>query len=107
MLTTDINGVEIFSAGVWNGDKYSVADLDEMIRAFKETQGGYRPFIKLGHNDQQQLLQADGMPAAGYIGDVYREGDKLKANFTDVPKKIAELISVKAYRKVSCEIYWV
>lgn len=105
METKDISGVEIFSAGVWNGDKYTTGDLDQMVRAFEETSKGYRPFLKLGHNNEQKLLAEDGLPAAGYIGRLYRMGEKLLADFVDIPNKIALLIEKKAYRKVSSEIY--
>lgn len=105
MKTRSIPGVEVFSAGTWNGDPYSVADIDEMVRAFEETHKGYRPFLKLGHNEDQKLLAEDGLPAAGYIGQLYRKGEKLVADFIDVPDKIANLIDIKAYRKVSAEIY--
>jgi hypothetical protein len=101
-----IMGVEIFSAGTWNGDKYEVQDLDSMIEAFKENEKGFRPPLKLGHDEKQKLLQNDGMPAAGWVGNVYRKGKKLVADFVDIPKKIAELIKNKSYRKVSSEIYW-
>lgn len=101
-----IKNVEIFSAGVWNGDKYTTQDLDEMVNAFEENKVGFRPFLKLGHDRDQKILQNSGMPAAGWIGRVFRKGDKLLADFIDIPKKIFELIEKKAYRKVSSEIYW-
>ena len=100
-----IDGVQIFSAGVWNGDEYTVGDLDQMVKAFEETSQTVRPFLKLGHSTKQALLESEGLPAAGWIGKIYREGDKLFANFIDIPNKIHELIVNKAYRKVSSEIY--
>lgn len=101
----DINGVEIFSAGVWNGDKYTTKDLDSMVEAFNETKEHVRPFLKLGHSDKQKILESEGLPAAGWIGKIYRNGEKLLADFIDIPNKIYELIENKAYRKVSSEIY--
>lgn len=101
-----IEGVEIFSEGKWNGDVYSIADLDEMVRAFKETAATCRPALKLGHNEDQELLKGDGYPAAGWIGNLYRQGKKLIADFIDIPEKIYELIENKAYRHVSAEVYW-
>ncbi len=100
-----IQSVEIFSAGKWNGDEYSVKDLDEMVKAFEENKDHIRPFLKLGHDDNQSLLQQDGLPAAGWVENIYRKGDKLMADFFDMPSKVYELIQRKAYRKVSCEIY--
>lgn len=100
-----VKSVEIFSAGTWNGDSYTIEDLDQMVKAFEENKDHVRPFLKLGHAEDQKLLQAEGLPAAGWVEQVYRKGDKLMADFTDIPGKIYELIHRKAYRKVSCEIY--
>lgn len=102
----NIDGVEIFAAGTWNGDKFTVEDLDEMAKAFSETKHKFKPFLKLGHDDKQEMLQKEGMPAAGWIANVYRKGNKLLADFVDIPKKIYDLIQKNAYRKVSSEIYW-
>lgn len=104
--TYSITGVEVFSSGVWNGDEYTIEDLQGMVEAFNETQKGVRPYIKLGHDDKQELLQQDGLPAAGWIERLYINGDKLVADICDIPKKIYDLIQTKAYRKVSSEIYW-
>lgn len=101
-----IQGVEIFSAGTWNGDEYTMEDLHGMVYAFDKHKHAVRPFLKLGHDENQKLLQNDGLPAAGWIDKLYVKGEKLCADFCDIPKKIFELISNKAYRKVSSEIYW-
>ena len=104
--THSIKGVEVFSQGTWNGDEYTSEDLEEMVTAFNETHKGVRPYIKLGHDDNQELLQKDGLPAAGWIDRLYIMGDKLVADISDIPEKIYNLIQSKAYRKVSSEIYW-
>lgn len=104
--TYSIQGVEVFSVGKWNGDPYTLEDLKDMINAFEETKQGIPPYLKLGHDDNQNLVQNDGMPAAGWISRLYIKGEKLVADFIDIPKKIFQLISSKAYRKVSSEIYW-
>jgi hypothetical protein len=101
-----INGVEVFSVGTWNGDTYTQADLEEMVKAFNATAKTLRPPLKLGHDDKQKLLQKDGMPAAGWIDKLYIKGGKLVADFVDIPSKIYQLIKNKAYRNVSSEIYW-
>lgn len=104
--TYSIQGIEVFSEGTWNGDTYTKEDLQEMVDAFEETKKGVRPYLKLGHDEKQNLLQQDGLPAAGWIERVYIQGEKLMADFIDIPKKIYDLIQTKAYRKVSSEIYW-
>jgi Mu-like prophage I protein len=98
--------VEVFSVGEWNGDEYTLDDLHDMVKAFDETKAGVQPYLKLGHDPKQKLIQADGLPAAGWIDKLYVRGEKLIADFGDIPKKIFELIQNQAYKKVSCEIFW-
>jgi len=101
-----IRGVEIFSAGVWNGDEYNEKDLDEMVRAFNETSKTFRPALKLGHDEKQAILQNDGLPAAGWVGALYRIGKKLLADFIDIPEKVHHLLERGAYKRVSSEVFW-
>lgn len=103
--THRIQGVEIFAAGKWNGDQYTMDDLQEMVKAFNENPT-LKPYLKLGHDDNQLLIQQDGYPAAGWIERVYIKGEKLVADFCDIPQKIYDLIQQKSYRKVSSEIFW-
>jgi hypothetical protein len=101
-----INGVEIFSVGKWNGDNYTENDLKEMVQAFNDTKDGVRPFLKLGHDNKQKLVQEDGLPAIGWVNKIYIKNKKLYADFIDIPSKIYALIEARAYRKVSSEIFW-
>ena len=101
----EIKGVEIFAEGTWNGHNITADHLANIEAAFHSTKGKVLPHLKLGHDDNQEFLQKDGLPAAGWINNVYREGRKLLADFVDIPDKVAELIKKKAYRKVSSEIY--
>jgi len=101
-----LEGVEIFSVGTWHGDEWTEAHLDGVVKAFDETKKGFQPYLKLGHDPDQKLLQIDGFPAAGYAEKLYRVGGKLLADIGSVPKKIFQLLKNKAYRKVSCEIYF-
>lgn len=102
----DIDDVEIFRVGTWNGDKYSQKDLEDIVKSFEEIGGVLKPFVKLGHNGKQGLLKSDGMPAAGWITSLKMKGDTLLAKFSSVPEKIYELIKNKAYGRISAEIYW-
>lgn len=101
-----IEGVEIFAPGEWNGDKYTLDDLDEMVKAFSEMSETFKPPLKLGHSEEQKILQDDGLPAAGWVGKLYRQGERLLADFVDIPQKVYDLIRKGAYRKVSSEIFW-
>jgi len=104
--TFDINGVEIFAEGVWNGDRYTAQDIEDMVRSFEETKGTLRPYLKLGHDNEQLLAQRDGLPAVGWIERLRKVGTKLVADFVKVPKKVYELIQSGAYRRVSSEIFF-
>lgn len=104
--TYNISGVEVFSAGKWNNDNYSISDLHEMVTAFNSLKGGFKPYLKLGHDDHQKLAKSSGLPSIGWVENLYVRGEKLLADFNYIPKKIFQLIKSKAYRKVSCEIYW-
>ena len=100
-----INSVEIMSVGRWNGKDITEEKLDQVIDAFQATKDFSLPVLKLGHNSDQDLLKKDGLPAAGYVANVYKKGNKLLADFVDIPDKIFKLIKKKAYKKVSVELY--
>jgi len=101
--TFNINGIEIFSTGVWNGDKYTAKDLDAMVSNFEKT--GFQPPLKLGHNEEQPEMK-DGEPALGYVDKIYKNGNKLLADFKELPKKVYEAMKRGNYKRVSSEIYW-
>jgi phage I-like protein len=104
--TFDVNDVEIFSVGKWNGEEYTEKDLDDMVEAHSLLMNEVKPYLKLGHNDKQVLLQKDGLPAAGWVVNLKRVGKKLVADFKGIPRKVKELIDKKAYGRFSSEIYW-
>lgn len=107
-----LKGIEVFSAGKWNGDTYTEDDLDEMVRCFAETGNSFRPAVKIGHDEKQRVAreimndEMDGFPALGWAERVYRQGKKLLADFMEVPEKIYELIKRRAFKRVSSEVYW-
>lgn len=100
----EIDKLPIFETGKWNGDQYSEEDLDHMVQAFPLV--GFKPPLKLGHANDQKILQSSGLPSAGWIERIYREGTKLYADIKDIPKQVYDLISKKAYDRVSVELYW-
>ncbi len=108
--TYQLKGVEVFSIGEWNGDTYTINDLNDMVQAFTQTKGGWRPYLKLGHDPKQaigkKVTAESGAPAIGWIDNLYVRGTKLLADFDYVPEKVYNMIQARAYRKVSCEIYW-
>lgn len=106
--TVDFKGIEVFASGTFNGDLYSDADLDIMVDAFDKV--GFKPTVKAGHADGQEnekkAREVFGAPALGYVSRIYRNGNKLLADLTKVPRKFADLIKAGSYSRVSSEIYW-
>jgi hypothetical protein len=100
-----VRNCEIFQAGVRKGERYTVADLDDMARNFKLARGVIDPPLVTGHDEEQAFLEGSGLPAAGWLVRVYRRGAKLFGDFGGVPRSIAKLINARAYKKVSVEIY--
>ncbi len=100
-----LDNIEIFRAGTWNNDTYSIEDLDGMVSNFNALRHKRDVPLKLGHDENQKLLQKDGMPSAGWVSSIKRVGDKIVASAIDVPQKIFDLVVSGAYRKVSAEIY--
>lgn len=105
----NIKGVEIFAEGDWNGDKYTSKDLEKIAENFKATKKYLKPYLKLGHSEDQTMLAEDSLPAAGWIKNVYVKmtdaGAKLYADFVDMPQKIYDLVRAGAYARVSSEIF--
>lgn len=95
----NIEGVEIFAAGNWNGDEYSESDLDDMVLAAPEV--GYVPPLKDGHHPD-----IPGTRALGWVKNLRRIGKKLVADFMDLPKVVYEAIKKRSYDTVSSEIFW-
>jgi hypothetical protein len=101
----DVLNVPIFKAGHWNGAPVTENDLDEIVKSFAEIGGVIKPYLKLGHDKGQKLLQENGYPAAGWITNVKKVGDEILADFRQVPEKIKGLIDKRAYGRFSSEIY--
>ena len=94
---------EVFSVGTWNGDKYSEADLDDMIKNFDLLKNEIKPPVKLGHNEKQTQ---DGQPALGWVSKLKRVGDKVIATLSSVPDIVHKALQSGRYKRVSSEIYW-
>lgn len=93
-----INGVEIFQTGNWNGDKYTTADLDDMVANFGKMGVGVP--IKLGHDE------VSGAQAFGWVSRLRRVGNKLVADFTNVPDKLARAVQDRRFDHVSVEVFF-
>lgn len=104
-----VRNVEIFATGVWHGQNFGEAELDQIADNFErlclQNPPVLRPPVVIGHEEDQSWLQRSGLPAAGWVQDVWREGRRLLAHFSEVPPLVAQLINQRAYRQVSVELY--
>jgi hypothetical protein len=91
---------EVFKVGTWNGDKYTTADLDDMVTNFSTLKEIVKPPIKLGHTDKA------GQPALGWVKGLKRAGNILIATLSQVPEIVYKVITGGRYKRVSSEIYW-
>ena len=106
-----IDNVEIFAVGTWRGNKtvsVTPADLDAMVQSFNDLNAkveGFKPPVKLGHTEQQEFWNKDGSPALGFVEKIWRVGDKVLANFIDVPDALIDMVKRRLYNTVSIEMY--
>ncbi len=112
LQTESISGVDILRIGEGfegggcpdGGCSFTADDLDAIVTAYWATREARTPPVKLGHDADQKIVQKDGYPAAGWVANLRRLGDKLYADLLDVPKQLADLIRAGAYRFVSVEL---
>ncbi|MDW8056605.1 MAG: hypothetical protein RMJ13_07875, partial [Elusimicrobiota bacterium] len=102
-----LEAVPIFKVGEWKGEKYTIEDLDEIVKntnaLIKENL--HEPPIKIGHDENQEyLLNKSGLPSFGFVKKLYRVGDEIFADI-EVPKEVLEWVERRFYDKVSAEIY--
>ncbi|MCS7168212.1 MAG: hypothetical protein RMI91_04760 [Gemmatales bacterium] len=104
-----VRNVEIFAAGTWHGQTFGLAELDQIVENFERLSMRNPPIVRppvvIGHDEDQSWLRQSGWPAAGWVQDVWRDGRRLLAHFSEVPPLVAQLINQRAYRQVSVELY--
>jgi len=113
LATVDIPDVEILAVGKWHGSvtrTYKLETLQNLVKSFKallaDRELNYEPPLKLGHDDDQAIIQESGFPSIGWVQALRVKGDKLVADFKGVPKKLADVIKAGGYKKVSSELYF-
>ena len=99
--------VEIFRAGDYEGETYTTADLDDMVRNFAQFFVGASPplFAPLVLGHEETLEDNTAVEAAGKVARLWRDGDLLMAQFTEIPADMAQRLEEGKFRKVSAEIY--
>jgi len=103
----DLKRVPIWAAETAQVDGRIVTeqDIQDVIDSFTDVGPLLKPYVKLGHTEDQKILQADGLPAGGWITRLYREGKTILADIVGVPRALYELVRKGAYRRVSAEVY--
>ena len=99
-MNHELKGREIFAVGVWNDMEFSGADLDDIVSNFNKLGDTHKVPLKFGHDANH----SDGQPAIGWVSRLFKEGNKLFADFSDMPRTVFEAIKNKLYRTVSIEI---
>lgn len=108
MKTAEINNVEILATGKWSGSRkaeVTLKDLEEMVQNFDKKV--VDPWITLDHNDGYTNKVKNFLKVAslGWVSKLWTEGNKLMANFKEVPAQIAKLIDAGTLKKRSVEYY--
>jgi hypothetical protein len=103
--TAEMKNVEILETGTWNNLKVTESDLDEMVKHFQDKV--LEPYLNLDHDDKytDRVKRALSVVSLGFVSQLRREGKKLIANFTQVPRKVAELIDSGMLKKRSVEFF--
>lgn len=100
----NLQGIEIFAVGEWRGNrkiKVTSETLDQMMASYDALgqTPGFRPPLVLGHG------RTPGEPAYGWMDRMYRSGNKIVADFSDVPEYLVYSMKTKRYNSVSIEMY--
>jgi hypothetical protein len=104
----ELKNAEIFTTGSHPGNgpgakrTWTETDLDGIVSVFDVAQQAGRVPLKFGHNEEQAVT--DGQPALGWVSRVWRQGNKLMANFVDMPSVVLDAIKRGLYKFVSVEL---
>ena len=96
----ELKNREIFAVGEWNGMEFTDEDLDDIVANFNKLAETHKVPLKFGHDADHN----DGQPAIGWITSVMKQGQKLYADFSHMPRTVFDAIKNKLYRTVSIEL---
>lgn len=109
----EIKEVEIFEPGLHNGHVFTESDITKILNNTKKAQSeeNLQIPIKLGHSEEQGVAKTlfgedtKGMPALGWVKNIKKKGNKLVADFVDIPDKLFNLLGQKSYKAKSIELW--
>jgi len=103
---SEIKNIPIFEIGQIYSADFTVNDLLKLVENFNILKNYHEvPIGVFGHDENQKMLEAEGLPAAGWITNLVVRGKRLYADIVDIPKKVYELLQKNAYKHISAEIY--
>lgn len=104
-MSKSLHGAEIMAVGTWNDITFTDSDLDQIANAFSGLSLSGRVPLKFGHgvHETDQPFR-EGLPALGWVDRVYRQGEKLLADFSNIPSVVYDAIKKGMYRFVSVEL---
>ena len=96
-----MNWIEIFRTGTWTDSAgktrtWTTADLDRIVATYDPAKRE-APLV-IGH-------PKDNAPAYGWVDGVKRAGERLHAQFKQVPDQVKNLVAQGRYKKRSISIY--
>jgi len=105
----EINNVEIFAPGHWfpsNGPKEGVSfSLDQVKKLVRNSiAAGTRAILKIGHSDKQVFQQPGGQPALGVANNFRMRGEKVIADFKNIPSVVHKAIKKGLFKSLSAEL---
>lgn len=102
----ELSEVEVFREGTWNGDEYTVADIDDLVANFKSLRGRLVPKVKITHKENQKDLA--GLASYGDVKDVFAKTvngvKKLFVDLVRVPEQVIDWIRSGRFAERSVEI---
>jgi hypothetical protein len=101
----ELADMEIFDTAAPEAAGFDAAQIVSNFTAIPQKGINLEPPLVIGHDENQPLLTATGLPAAGWIAGLKQQGSKILASVRDVPRVVADLIGKRAYKKISCELY--
>lgn len=86
--------VEVFRPGKWNGKYFGPEVVDQLIEAYEANKEELKVPVRVGSHDGIA-------PAGGWVTGLRKQGERLMAELSDVPKVVGEAINRRLFKQVS------
>jgi cation transport regulator ChaB len=104
--TFEIKDQPVAIIGRWKNFNYTEKNLQDMVDAFNEISKSeeFNVPIKIGHDEDQELLEKSGLPSAGWISKLKVKSGKLLADLSKIPAQVYKIAKGGGYKELSSEI---